>query len=510
MGLKRAFSSEFPSFSPDLLAEQVGGAREAVVITEADLNDGPKIVFVNKAFTRLTGYTLGEVYGKTPRLLQGPATERRLLDELRKNLTKGDSFHGELVNYRKDGTPFLMSMNIEPVRTQGTEITHFVAVLLNGNKERESRRQRERYRVLVEHNPGVVVFLDRNFRLVYINPAGEMLLGQESANLLGQEVRTLRYCPKNAQLRSELLTTIQAGISWRGCYELEYSVAGSCSHIDIEITPVFEETRISGYVVLAQNATERRRLEVIASNMSLSENVTRIFSGIRHEVGNPINSVKAALSVLREEHTSWSAEQTTDLIDAMLVELRRVETLLRDLRAFNTDESPNLVDVDLEVMIEDFSRLVRPDLERSETRLIVNCESDARLVHGDPGALQQVLLNLVTNSRDALQEHPPSVGMPTISILALRKGAYVHLIVADNGPGIFIADPDLIFTPFYTTKTKGSGLGLPICRKLVTAMNGTLDLEMHRGRGCRFVMRLESSTNPPPKRSWIPPRNYDR
>jgi PAS domain S-box-containing protein len=111
-----------------LLAAATHVARNAICITDADLDEpGPRIVYINPAFERMTGYTAAEVVGRNPRFLQGPASDRRVLDRLRTDLEAGRSFQGETVNYRKDGTPFTMAWRIAAVRDPSGRATHYVA-----------------------------------------------------------------------------------------------------------------------------------------------------------------------------------------------------------------------------------------------------------------------------------------------------------------------------------------------------------------------------------------------
>ena len=112
-----------------LLESAVEQSKESIMITDAELDlPGPRIVFVNPAFTQMTGYTAEEVLGKTPRLFQGPRTDRKVLDRLRRNLAAGEAFEGETTNYRKDGSPFVLAWQITPIREGNGPITHFVAV----------------------------------------------------------------------------------------------------------------------------------------------------------------------------------------------------------------------------------------------------------------------------------------------------------------------------------------------------------------------------------------------
>jgi PAS domain S-box-containing protein len=111
-----------------MLSSAVDQAKESILITDAQIDaPGPGIVFVNPAFTRMTGYAASEVIGLTPRILQGPRTDLTVLRRLRHNLERGEEFSGESINYRKDGTEFDMEWQIAPVRDAAGKTTHFVA-----------------------------------------------------------------------------------------------------------------------------------------------------------------------------------------------------------------------------------------------------------------------------------------------------------------------------------------------------------------------------------------------
>ena len=99
---------------------------DAIMITE----NKPKypIVFVNQSFADMTGYEKEELVGKSPTILQGPKTDRAVLDRLRRDISEGNIFHGQAVNYRKDGSEFMMEWKIAPVRNENGEITHYLAI----------------------------------------------------------------------------------------------------------------------------------------------------------------------------------------------------------------------------------------------------------------------------------------------------------------------------------------------------------------------------------------------
>ncbi len=115
--------------SLELFKDAVQQANESIVITSAQLDKpGPTIVFVNPAFTKMTGYTLQEIIGKTPRILQGAKTDRSFLERLHHNLSQGQSFQGETINYHKDGTEYQVEMSCSPIWNEAGEITHYVSI----------------------------------------------------------------------------------------------------------------------------------------------------------------------------------------------------------------------------------------------------------------------------------------------------------------------------------------------------------------------------------------------
>ena len=128
-GLENARMNQPAAIDESLLAAAVYFSEDAILITNADISvAGPVIVYVNPAFTRMTGYRPEEVVGKTPKLLQGTKTDPAVLSDLRLKLEKGEVFRGWTVNYRKDGREFINEWHIEPIKDVEGHITHFLAI----------------------------------------------------------------------------------------------------------------------------------------------------------------------------------------------------------------------------------------------------------------------------------------------------------------------------------------------------------------------------------------------
>jgi PAS domain S-box-containing protein len=172
-----------------LLKATLEQSAESVLITTAQLDlPGPQIVYANPAFTKMTGYELQEVIGKTPRILQGPKTEQAVIERLRADCKAGRVFHGETINYRKDGTEFYLEWSVGPVRNDRGEITHFVATQRDVTKRRRIENalieSEEQLRSLFELSSVGMAQVSREGRYLRVNRKFCQMLGYTEQELL--------------------------------------------------------------------------------------------------------------------------------------------------------------------------------------------------------------------------------------------------------------------------------------------------------------------------------------
>lgn len=224
--------------------------------------------------------------------------------------------------------------------------------------------------------------------------------------------------------------------------------------------------------ILLRDVTEKIRLMSIAEAVNTMDNIGYTFSGIRHEIGNPINSIKMTMSVLRRNLDRFPAEVVHEYIDRTISEIGRVEYLLRSLKNFSMFEIPEIRPLDLLLFLEKFIQLVRSGLEKEVIRLQLDVPTDPVWVKADARALQQAMLNLLANATAAVDGRPD----PLVAISVRRRSKYVTIKVRDNGCGISAEDQQHLFKPFYTTKAAGTGLGLVITRKLLAQMGCSIEI----------------------------------
>jgi C4-dicarboxylate-specific signal transduction histidine kinase len=221
------------------------------------------------------------------------------------------------------------------------------------------------------------------------------------------------------------------------------------------------------------------------------DNIGYIFSGVRHEIGNPINTAKMVLSVLRQKLEQSSQETIRDYIGRALREIGRVEYHLKTLKNFNLYETLEPGNVNMASFMDSFLSLVIPDLEKKGMAITMKFQSGAEWAYADPRALQQALLNLVTNAADALEGRQG----PTIAITVSKREKSVLIQIQDNGCGMSEEEQKTLFKPFVTSKKKGTGLGLVLVKKMLTKMNGSIEISSRLNVGTTVDIMIPEGTN---------------
>jgi len=318
--------------------------------------------------------------------------------------------------------------------------------------------------------------------------------------VLDLKLKVIDYC--NAAF-FEVLQDDQLCRSYQGLYDLfvrniealdDFDLAGRVSH------QVTHRGRLYGHSVykaasdyrciFIRDITEKSRLESIAQAVNAMDNIGFIFSGIRHEIGNPLNSLKMALSVLKQNADNITTEMLQEYVDRGLVDIGRMEYLLKSLRTFTMYENVDLKDLHLVEFMGKFISLLERDCLSHGIRIKTQIPLDIAWVRIDERALHQALLNIFNNAADALKGQ----AAPEIVIRAEVRDQLVWLTIADNGDGISPEQQKHLFQPFNTSKADGNGLGLVITRKLLAMMSSSIEIESQPGSGTKVIIGLPIAT----------------
>lgn len=219
-------------------------------------------------------------------------------------------------------------------------------------------------------------------------------------------------------------------------------------------------------------------------NKSLS--LGSIFSGIRHEIGNPVNSIRIAVSVLKENFDAYSREKVMEYLDRVLTDVERIEGLLLNLKKFTMYDNLSYKEVKIPEFIENSLSHIKPNLEGKGITLRINIEPGTGTLYTDPMALNRVFLNVVENAADALE----GITNPVILVNAGRFETGVRISITDNGHGVPGSYWGEIFKPFFSTRPQRTGLGLSIAHRILSKMNGTILLKSGEDTGTAVIIQI--------------------
>jgi two-component system cell cycle sensor histidine kinase/response regulator CckA len=254
--------------------------------------------------------------------------------------------------------------------------------------------------------------------------------------------------------------------------------------IAVKVFPVHSERESE--IWLFEDVTKTKRMESIVEAANFTQNLGYIFSGIRHEIGNPVNSIKMALSVLRKNLPHYDNTIIEQFVERCLLETSRIEYLLKALKNYSLFERPEVQRVRLEVFIQDFLALVRNDFADKGFEVDAVIEPGAIWGYVDSRALHQVLLNLLTNAVDAVAGEEE----PRIAVHMHREDSWIKIRVKDNGCGIPEEDKKDLFKPFFTTKAHGTGLGLTIVQKMLSTMHCHIEIASRGEKGTTAIISI--------------------
>jgi PAS domain S-box-containing protein len=248
-----------------LLNTAIEQSSESVVITTAQLDrPGPQIVYVNPAFTKMTGYVPGEVIGKTPRILQGTKTDRAVLARLREDCKAGKVFHGEAINYRKDGSEFYLEWSIRPVQNERGAVTHFVAIQRDVTERRRIedalRNSEAQMRAILDHSTAAIFVKDLEGRYLRINRLYEAMYGVTEAEVKGKTDHDI-HAKEVADTFSANDQEVIAANRPLQFEEQVDTVDGQRQFISLKF-PLYDDSgRPYGVCGIATDITERKRAE---------------------------------------------------------------------------------------------------------------------------------------------------------------------------------------------------------------------------------------------------------
>ena len=482
-----------------LLRSAVAHGRDPILITEAPTADaGARIVFANPAFLRMTGYQEDEIVGNTTALLNGPKTDPAALDDMRRQAAAGQPYFGQNTHYRKDGSEFSLEWQVSPLCDPCGTITYYVAVLhdvtVHRKKEEEQLRSELWFRqVWVKSHDGMRL-TDEHGVILMVNEAYCRIVGRTREALEGQLFTTI-YSERH---RDKLLAKYRGRFATRTVepHFVKEQVLWDGRKIFMEASNSFLEVPGQPPLLLGimRDVTEQKRLEEQFRQSQKMEEIGKLAGGVAHDFNNILTVITGYTDILIRDVAP--SNPSFEMLREIRRSGERAALLTRQLLAFSRKQILQPQILNLNSLVLDMENLLRRIIGE-DVALVTVLDPALQRVRADPGQLQQVIMNLAVNARDAMARGG-KLTIETANIdfdeaylhahAEVKAGSYVMLAVSDTGCGMTNEVKQHVFEPFFTTKAvgKGTGLGLATVYGIVKQSGGHIWLYSEAGQGTAF------------------------
>jgi two-component system cell cycle sensor histidine kinase/response regulator CckA len=498
-------SSEELAKNLALLRGITEGTTDAIFVKDLQ----GRYLMMNPAGAAFLGRTVDEVIGKDDTELFNPEAGREIMELDRRVLQAG-----EMLTFEEAGTSAGVSRiylsNKGPFRDASGKVVGLLGICrdISDRKmaEEEMRKSQQKLRIHFDHTPLAVIEWDLDFRVADWNPSAERIFGYTREEALGQRGSFIVHPQFRERVDRVWQTLLQQKGATRNIGENDnITKDGRVISCEWYNTPLIDESgRVLGVASLAQDVTERVALEERLRQSQKMEAVGRLAGGVAHDFNNLLTVILGYSQIVAEGVPAGSrlADSTAQIKSAA----DRASGITRQLLAFSRKQvlSPRVINLNDIVLNLDslLRRLIGEDIE-----VLTAPSNDLGSVKADPGQIEQVIMNLALNARDAM----PTGGKLTLETANAQldesysqghqpaePGLYVMLAVTDTGHGMTPETQARIFEPFYTTKEvgKGTGLGLSMVYGIVKQSGGYIWVYSEPDRGTTFKIYLPRVDQP--------------
>jgi len=484
------------------------GSPEAAVFVDAR----DHVQDINSRFSELFGYSSEEALGKALDDLIVPTDRREEAEILTQKSAVGYVDH-ETVRKRKDGLPIPVLMSAAPVTLEGQNtgcVVLYRDIAERKKIEEQLRESEERLKGITERSFDAILAMDLEGRITFVSFVAERILGYKPEEIKGKSLHTFfaeREIPKAAQAFAE----VASGKSMRGL-ELELlRKDGSSVTVEVNGAPIIKDGKVVGVQATARDISERkqmqqklqeyseelealvekrtRQLEEAQDQLVKSERLAaigQVAAMVGHDLRNPLAGIKGAAYYLKTKPALGKDRKTMEMLELIEKDIEYSNKIITDLLEYSRDVHLELTETTPKLIIgETLSLLEVPN----NIQVINLTESDPR-IKADIEKLNRAFVNLIKNAIGAM----PYGGK--LAIKSTGTNDNVEFTFADTGMGMTKEQMGKIWAPFFTTKAKGMGLGLPICKRIIEAHKGYITVESMPGIGTTFTVTIPIEPKP--------------
>jgi PAS domain S-box-containing protein len=449
----------------------------------------------NPAAERMFGYKADEIVGQSMKVLF-PSDRIKEAEEILARANKGECIQSfETVRLRKDGRPLDVSVTVSPLKNETGKIIGSSKILRDVTEFNRVKRRIEEQEALLDKTQDAILIFDLEGRILFWNKGAERIYGWSRLEATGRFIGEFIY-PDSQKFREVNALVLEKG-EW----------SGELQHFSKDREELIVETRWSvlhdkdgapkSVLAINTDVTEKRKIEIQFMRAQRMESLGILAGGIAHDLNNILTPIMLSIDMLKclavDPHTK-------SILETVEMSARRGSDIVQQVLSFARGMEGQRIVIQPKYLLKDIEHIIN-DTFPKDIRLQLILPHDTWTILGDPTQVQQILLNLCVNARDAM----PNGGTMTISAencladehyVAMNKqakpGSYVAISVTDVGVGIPQEIIGQIFEPFFTTKEvgKGTGLGLSSVKAIVKSHDGFINVYSEPGRGTTFKVYL--------------------
>ena len=334
---------------------------------------------------------------------------------------------------------------------------------------------------LLERLEEVVLLFDRDDRLVMAGRAAESMLGRGRSEIMGRSLSEV--FPPSSAVGAAVRNAIELRRPLKDLPLALETGPGTRVLVSAEMLEAFPDRQRIGTLITLRDAETRRQIQSQLDVSARLAAISRLTGGVAHEIKNPLQAITVHMEVLKSKLAGQYEEAGVE-IETIAREILRLDRVVKTFLDFTRPVDLRMRDLEMVALARDVAGLVGPSAARQNVRIELESASGEVCLHGDRDLLQQALLNVVVNAVEAMK----SGGLLRIEIL--HEGGECCVNVSDEGAGIPPEIREKIFNLYFSTKGKGSGIGLAMTFRVVQLHNGTIDFTSEPGRGTTFRMRF--------------------
>jgi len=346
--------------------------------------------------------------------------------------------------------------------------------------------------LLFSHLNRAALILDAQTRVLYLNPSAERLL---SISLNVAKSKKFETLIRQGEACLDLIQeSLESGRSLK-VHETDILVYRDPLHVQIEVAPLGPPEKPRGVLLLMEELSIVQALQEESRVLDRLSMMGTLASGLAHEIRNPLGGIRAAAEMMLREETQ---DEKKEYLTIILSEVDRVNQLVSQLLNFAKPKKIKKEGLNINQILSELLTLQEPAMRKLNVTLKQEFDPSLPLVEGHKGSLKQAFLNLIKNAMEAM------VVGGTLKVTTSFNSDYRMLVgeegkphpmaqvtISDTGPGISPEDMKSLFTPFYTTKPSGTGLGLMMTQRILKEHEGLLRVSSELGRGAKFKVLLK-------------------